>query len=105
MLLEAVSDESVVLGDIVDDRAKAGKIGGDDSFGREENQLHAGFLQLGNENLNQVLDKGDCELKSPGHVADDLVVPLGLALHVEVGLEGMQVVDKQLPPQGPPRPP
>ena len=46
ILLEAVSDESVVLGDIVDDRAKAGKTGGDDSFGVEENQLHAGFLQL-----------------------------------------------------------
>ena len=46
ILLEAISDESVVLGDTIDDRTKAGKTGRDNSFGVDEDQLHTDFLKL-----------------------------------------------------------
>ena len=96
VLLEAVPDQGEVASDIVDNAAEAGKTGGDDGFVVEQDQLHARLLQLREEDLAGVLDEGDRQLKGASHVGDDLVVALSLASHIEIRLEGLDMIDEQL---------
>ena len=65
VLLEAVPDQGEVPGDVVDDGAEAGEAGGDDRLVVEQDQLHAGFLQLTQEDLTGVLDQRNCQLQGP----------------------------------------
>ena len=96
VLLEAVPDQSEVARDTVYDAAEAGKTGGDDSFVVEQDELHARLLQLGEEDLTWVLDQGHGQLEGASHVGDYLVVALSLAAHIQIRLEGLDMVDEQL---------
>ena len=126
VLSEAVPNQLVVLGDVIDDGAETTETGGDHRLVVEEDQFDGGLLQLGEEDLAGVLYQGHRQLQGPSDVGNDLfkdfithwiwkillkiqltshsakvvylVVPLSLASHIEVRLQRLDVVDQQLGP-------
>ena len=71
-LSEAVPDQLVVLGDVIDDGAETTETGGDHRLVVEEDQFDGGLLQLGEENLAGVLYQGHRQLQGPSNVGNDL---------------------------------
>ena len=72
VLSEAVPDQLVVLGDVVDDGAETTEAGGDYRLVVEEDQFDGGLLQLGEEDLAGVLNQGHRQLQGPSDVGNDL---------------------------------
>ena len=63
-----------------------------------QNELDTGLLELREKDLTGMLDQRHHQLQRPRHIRDDLIVALREALDVEVGLEGLHMVDEQLGP-------